>query len=107
MRVARSIRNFISSLSGGSLPCRQGLYLSFSSIAQSSRKVKHKLLLRKALNVMIFLVTFNIWPYRLTVRTSPSQGGNSGSIPGRVTKDRKDWTAPVFSAICEDGAMFL
>lgn len=25
------------------------------------------------------------WPYRLTVRTDPSQGLNSGSIPGRVT----------------------
>ena len=27
----------------------------------------------------------NIWPYRLTVRTKPSQGLNPGSIPGRVT----------------------
>lgn len=26
------------------------------------------------------------WPYRLTVRTSPSQGGNQGSIPCRVTQ---------------------
>ena len=26
------------------------------------------------------------WPYRLTVRTRPSQGLNRGSIPRRVTK---------------------
>ncbi len=25
------------------------------------------------------------WPYRLTVRTDPSQGLNRGSIPRRVT----------------------
>ena len=29
---------------------------------------------------------FVLGPYRLTVRTSPSQGGNLGSIPSKVTK---------------------
>ena len=28
------------------------------------------------------------WPYRLTVRTSPFQGGNRGSIPRRVMQSR-------------------
>ena len=40
------------------------------------------------------------WPYRLTVRTSAFQAGNSGSIPGRVTFSTKgdvaEWlNAPV------------
>ena len=26
----------------------------------------------------------DVWLYRLAVRTSPSQGGNPGSIPGRA-----------------------
>jgi hypothetical protein len=30
-------------------------------------------------------VIFFKWPYRLTVRTEPSQGLNRGSIPRRVT----------------------
>jgi hypothetical protein len=39
-------------------------------------------------------------PHRLTVRTSPSQGGNQSSILCGVTKARvqKDWTVPVFFA---------
>ena len=45
-------------------------------------------------------------PYRLTVRTSPSHGGNPGSIPGGVTKARRqeDWTAPVFFAFVKSQA---
>jgi hypothetical protein len=31
------------------------------------------------------MLYFSNWPYRLTVRTEPSQGLNPGSIPGRVT----------------------
>lgn len=31
------------------------------------------------------LFKFSVGPYRLTVRTAPSQGVNPGSIPGRVT----------------------
>ena len=37
-----------------------------------------------------------IWPYRLTVRTKPSQGLNRGSIPRKVTKRKKTCTAAGF-----------
>ena len=32
-----------------------------------------------------FVVLCSIWPYRLMVRTRPSQGWNRGSTPRRVT----------------------
>ena len=37
------------------------------------------------------------WPYRLTVRTEPSQGLNRGSIPRRVTATENKPTAGLFS----------
>ncbi len=61
--------------------------------------------------MLVFLCQFDsvvlYWPYRLTVRTEPSQGSNPGSIPGKVTNTKIDWTAPVFFDVCEDGSMFF
>ena len=35
------------------------------------------------------LVGINKWLYRLSVRTDPSQGSKPGSIPGRVTNNKR------------------
>ena len=41
--------------------------------------------IRQGLQGLPCVASCEVWPYRLTVRTSPFQGGNRGSIPRRAT----------------------
>lgn len=54
-----------------------------------------------SLNIFFMIELRNRWPHRLAARTSPSHGGNPGSIPGGVTIQRHHHDGDIFNTLIE------